>query len=101
MQENAAQNTVKTPHTLHIDRRRRAIITGVTDVCSYHETEIVLRLDSGMMVISGQNLHIGKLLLEEGRLDVEGSIDGVVYESPSKHAGLLSGLFSGFFRKER
>lgn len=97
MQENTSQNTIKTPHTLQIDRRRRAAVTGVTDVCSYHETEIVLRLDSGVMVLTGQNLHIGRLLLEEGKLDVDGTIDGVVYESPSKRMG----FFAGLFRREK
>lgn len=69
-------------HTLTMDRRRHAVITGVMDVSSFHETEIVLKVDGGMMVINGQNLHVGKLLLEEGRLDVEGRIDGVNYEAP-------------------
>ena len=101
MQENTPQNTIKTPHSLHIDRRRRACITGVTDVCSYHETEIVLRLDGGVMVINGQNLHIGRLLLDEGKLDIDGMIDGVTYESAAKRTGIFGGFFTGLFHKER
>lgn len=69
-------------HTVQMERRKHASIAGVTDVCSFHETEIVLKVDSGMMVITGEGLHIGKLLLEEGRLDVEGHIDGMIYEKP-------------------
>ena len=67
-------------HSLQLERRKRALITGVTDVCSFHETEIVLKVDSGVMIITGENLHIGRLLLEDGKLDVDGQIDGVVYE---------------------
>lgn len=74
----------KNNHTLAIDRRRHASITGVTDVCSFHETEVVLKIDSGIMVIVGQNLHIAKLLLEDGRLDIDGQMDSVVYETPRK-----------------
>lgn len=69
-------------HTVQMERRRHAAITGVTDVCSFHETEIVLKVDTGLMVLTGESLHIGKLLLDDGKLDVEGQIDGIVYEKP-------------------
>ena len=69
-------------HSVQMERRRHAVITGVADVCSFHETEIVLRVDSGLMFISGENLHIGKLLLDDGKLDVEGQIDSLIYEKP-------------------
>lgn len=73
-------------HTLQIDRRRHAGISGVTDVLSFHETEIALKIDSGMMYITGDGLHIARLLLEDGRLEVDGHIDSVVYETPKKPA---------------
>lgn len=78
------ENGSKGSHTVQIDRRRHTAITGVSDVCSFHETEIVLKIDGGLMVLSGQGLHIARLLLEEGRLDVEGHVDGVNYETPKK-----------------
>lgn len=69
-------------HTLQIDRRRHTVITGVTDVCSFHETEVVLKLDNCLMILSGQELHVAKLLLEEGKLLVDGHVDSITYESP-------------------
>lgn len=81
-----AQATLKTNHTLAVDRRKHASITGVTDVCSFHENEIVLKIDSGLMILGGENLHIAKLLLEDGRLDVDGHVDSVIYEAPRKQA---------------
>lgn len=69
-------------HSLQLEQRRHALITGVTDVCSFHETEIVLKIESGVMILNGENLHIGKLLLDDGKLDVEGQIDSVLYERP-------------------
>ena len=76
--------SVRSSHTLSLDRRRHAAVTGVADVLSFHETEIVLKIDTGLMILSGQGLHIAKLLLEEGRLDVDGQVDSVVYETPRK-----------------
>ena len=48
-----------------------------------------MKLDCGVMILTGQNLHIAKLLLEEGRLDVDGHIDGVIYETPKATAKRL------------
>ena len=72
----------KSVHNVTMNQRKHAEITGVNDVCSFHENEIVLKVDSGVMIITGEGLHVGKLLLEEGRLDVEGKLDGVHYEQP-------------------
>ena len=82
-----AATTVKSPHTLNIDKRKRAVITGVMDVFSFQENEVILKIDSGEMVLTGQNLHISKLLLEEGQLHVEGQLDGVVYQAGARHEG--------------
>lgn len=79
----------KTAHTIQTDRRKKTVITGVADVCSFHETEIVLRLESGHLFLTGQGLHIGKLLPDESRLDVDGQIDSIVYETPRKPAAKL------------
>lgn len=73
------ENSVR--HTVEIDCRNHVSITGVTDVCSFHETEVVLKIDSGIMFLNGQGLHIGKLLLDEGKIDVDGQIDGIAYEN--------------------
>ncbi len=77
----------KSPHTLLLDRRNRAAITGVTDVFSFQENEVVLKIDSGEMILTGQNLHIAKLLLEEGQLHIDGHVDSVIYQSNARHEG--------------
>ncbi len=77
-------STIKTAHTLQLERRKKAIVTGVTDVCSFHENEIIMKLEGQTLFITGQNLHIGKLLPDEGRLDIDGQVDSIVYEIPRK-----------------
>jgi len=68
-------------HKLSLERRGHVTVTGIVDVSSFHETEIVLRLEDCTLVITGENLHIGKLLLDEGKLDIEGKVDGINYET--------------------
>ena len=84
--DHAGSTVVRVPHTIQIERRRRTVITGVLDVCSFQETEIVMRLESGHLFLTGQGLHIGKLLPDENRLDVEGQVDSLIYETPGKLA---------------
>lgn len=85
---------VKSAHTLSIDRRNHVAITGVLDVNSFHENEVVLKIDSGEMILSGENLHIAKLLLEDGQLTIDGRIDGVIYQGGARADGKR-----GFWRK--
>ncbi len=92
---NNAPAVESTNHSLQIDKRRHTVITGVSDVCSFHETEIVLKLDSCMLILNGRDLHIARLLLEEGKLFVDGHVDSVVYETPKRQIRRLA-----FWKKE-
>ncbi len=91
-----AASVVRAAHTIQIDRRKRTVITGVMDVCSFHESEIVMKLENVHLVVTGHGLHIGKLLPDENRLDIDGQIDSLVYETP----GALNGR-NWFWRKKQ
>ena len=39
---------------------------------------------TGLMVLTGEGLHMAKLLLEDGKLQIEGRVDSLVYEQPRK-----------------
>lgn len=83
------------PHAVRLENRERAIIMGVVDVDSFHELEIDLVTTAGLMMITGRDLHIRSLNLEEGQLIVEGSLDSLVYaqaEAPKE------GVFARLFR---
>lgn len=90
MKGSAEMESMRKPgeqHVIHIEQRKGAQLTGITDVCSFHENEIVLKTEGRLLVVSGQNMHIEKLLLDEGKVQIEGLIDGVVYEAPSAAIG--------------
>ena len=72
------------------------ILTGVVDVLSFDLTEILLETDQGMLMIRGSDLHVNRLTLEKGEVDVEGKIDSLTYsDSVAKPTGtsILSRLF--------
>ena len=80
-------------HSVHMDNRERASISGVNEVESFNEGEVVLETEQGLMIISGENLHISRLNLEEGQLIVEGLIGGIEYEQSNSRGGLFSRMF--------
>lgn len=73
--------TSEKPYGLTIDRREKAVLTGVTDVERFDENEIVLTTHGGRLILTGTGLHVASLQLEEGKLLVDGAIDGCVYDS--------------------
>lgn len=79
-------------HSIQMEDRRKLTITGVLDVSCFHEREIILKVQSGVLVIGGEDLHVGKLVLDDGKLDIQGQIDSLVYEK-HKAAGSLRQLF--------
>ncbi len=66
-------------HVVNIDNRERISVTEVADVESFNEEIIFLTLKNGGLVIRGEDLHIQKLDLEEGRILILGAISSAVY----------------------
>ena len=60
----------------------------------FDETGIVMTTSAGVLIITGSNLHIGKLSLEGGELHVDGQIDSLAYEDDRRQGG---GFFSRLF----
>ncbi|MCX7773755.1 MAG: sporulation protein YabP [Clostridia bacterium] len=71
-------------------------ITGVMNVESFDSEEFLLETECGFLTITGQNLHIKNLNLEQGLVAIEGLVNQLVYldaNSQSKSKGLLGKLF--------
>ena len=81
-------------HRLELVGRERLTVSGVEDVERFDETGIVMSTSAVTLVITGEELHIGKLSLDGGELHVEGRIDSVAYEDqPSGRGGFWGRLF--------
>ena len=79
------KNTVQLPrHTLMLDGRARAKLTGVTAVSCFNDREVVLETGEGEVALLGENLHIEQLNLDDGQLDVTGEIVGVEYSEATQ-----------------
>ena len=76
--------------------RKGGSFTGVRDVLSFDLNEILMETDCGMLQIKGKELHVSRLDLEKGEVDVAGKIDSLSYSDVSNaHKGesLLGRIF--------
>ncbi len=85
--------TKQRTHKLTLNNRRSCTVTGVADV-----SEIMLETDQGMLMIKGSELHVNRLTLEKGEVDVDGKIDSLTYSEAgsgygNKNESFLSKLF--------
>ena len=82
------------PHSLSLDGRQKATITGVEEVDSFNEQMVVLATTAGTLTLLGQQLHVSHLNLEDGQLLVEGEIAALEYDDRRQKSGsLLTRLF--------
>lgn len=79
-------NQIGKQHKAIIMNRRVCNLTGVTDVISFDPQEVLLETEQGILTLQGQDLHVSRLTLEKGELDLDGRIDSASYSSdPSAH----------------
>ena len=74
-------NLAQQPHRLTLDSRSRLSITGVLEVESFDDTEILLTSTRGPMSIRGQGLHLQQLSI------------AISYEDDIPRGGFFARLF--------
>ena len=81
-------------HRVELEGRDRLTVSGVEDVERFDEGCIVMSTCEGTLIVTGEDLHIGKLSLEGGELYVDGRITSISYEdTPNRQGGFFSRLF--------
>lgn len=96
MDENYSSKQSRS-HKIVLTNRKTCIISGVIDVISFDTSEILLETDQGMLMIKGTELHVSRLSLDKGEVDVEGSVASLTYSdivsAKEKTESFLSKLF--------
>ena len=83
-------------HSLMLERQKGGTITGIREVISFDEKEILLHTEEGKLSIKGEALHVKHLDLETGKICLEGKIDSLAYlgrKKDKKEESLLKRLF--------
>ena len=88
-----AQKQAAAEHILSLQNREKLSLTGVTDVSGFDESTIVLATALGPLSIRGEALHIDRIDLAAGQLEVRGRVSDLSYEEPAPEGGFWSRLF--------
>lgn len=80
-------------HCLSMENRRKMSLNGVTDVSGFNENTILLQTTMGKLAIQGEQLHIGRIDLDLGLLELEGSISELAYAEDSPVVTFWQRLF--------
>ena len=86
------------PHRLMMQNRSSLSITGIRDVVSFDENQVVLDTDMGLLTMKGKDLHVSRLTLEKGEVDVDGTVDSLVYSSNESYRRSGESFFNRLFR---
>ncbi len=84
-------------HKIYLNARKTAVLSGVRDVLSFDAKEVYLETEQGILLIRGDELHVNRLSLEKGEVDVDGRIDSLAYSdqetSPKKATSFFGRIF--------
>lgn len=74
------------------------MVTGVLDVLAFDLNEILLETEQGMLMVKGKDLHVNRLSLEKGEVDLAGHIDSIAYSDVQQSKKQNEGLFAKLFK---
>lgn len=93
------RTTVSKNHKLVVNNRKTSLVTGVLDVLSFDLNEVFLETEQGMLMVKGSDLHVNRLNLEKGEVDLSGTIDSIAYSSDVQSAvSRGENIFAKLFR---
>ena len=92
------ENKLTKSHKVCVTNRKNGNFTGVLDVISFDISEILLETEQGMLNVKGKDLHVNRLNLEKGEVDVEGQIDVLSYSQVPTSVKKSENLFGKWFK---
>ena len=92
------ENKLIKSHKVSLLNRNTGNFTGVLDVISFDISEILLETEQGMLNVKGKDLHVNRLNLEKGEVDIEGTIDLLSYSQVPMSVKKPENVFGKWFK---
>lgn len=89
---------VESRHEVNLAGRQELSVSGVTHVEHYNNHEVVVATNMGFLIITGEDLSIDHLSIEEGRLEVRGLIASLTYTDQERGSPRGRGLWQKLLR---
>ena len=81
------------PHQVTLAEREKLTVTGVEEVESFDETEISMLTGEGKLTVSGEGMRIDRLNVDNGDVNILGSIRALRYEDHAPEKGFWARLW--------
>ena len=98
MDERNVSKPAMRGHKLVLNNRTASLVTGVKDVLSFDLNEVLLETEQGMLMVKGTDLHVNRLSLEKGEVDLSGNIDSIAYSDVHAEQKQGETFFARLFR---
>ncbi len=85
-------------HSCLMQNRSSVSLTGVREVVSFDEEQVVMDTDLGLLTLKGKELHVSRLTVEKGEVDIDGTVDSMTYSSNEAYRKAGQSLISRLFR---
>ena len=85
-------------HSCLMSNRNSVALTGVREVVSFDENQVIMDTDLGLLTIKVKDLHVSRLTVEKGEVDVDGTVDQLIYSSNEAYRKEGQSLLARLFR---
>ena len=81
-------------HNLILEERGSLTVTGVEDIDSFDDQTVVIYTGLGELTVRGNQLHIERIDLQAGELELQGHVDALTYaDQPAVRGGFFARIF--------
>ena len=73
----------KMSHNVIVEGRKKLSVSAVEEVGAFDEKSVTLKTSMGVLIVKGDKLHVNRLSIETGDVDIEGVINSCSYTEAS------------------
>ena len=86
----------KINHNVIMEGRKKLSVSAVEEVGAFDENSDTLKTSMGTLTVKGDKLHVNKLSVETGDVDIEGMINSCTYKADEENTA--KGFFGKIFK---
>lgn len=81
--------------SLSLENRKKLVITGIIEVISFNDEQIILTTNLGTLNIKGLSLKMNKLDVQNGQVIIIGTVNSCIYSNNhlKKKGNIISKMF--------
>lgn len=95
MPEQKNEKNINPLHNIIMEQRKKLVLSGVKDIDSFEEDDVVLQTTLGKLTLRGSGMKMGSFNADTGDLTVSGDIFALVY---TDNNATKEGFFSRIFK---